>query len=69
MKTKILIDMNLSPKWKLVFEQAGFEALHWSEIGEPDALDETIMEWSRSNGYIVFTNDLDFNAILINQEL
>jgi predicted nuclease of predicted toxin-antitoxin system len=26
--------------------------------------DRTIMEWSLTNGYIVFTNDLDFGAIL-----
>lgn len=28
------------------------------------ATDRAIMEWARSNGYIVFTHDLDFGAIL-----
>jgi len=39
---KILIDMNLSPAWVTALKEAGFESVHWSEIGEPDASDETI---------------------------
>lgn len=35
---KILIDMNLSPGWRLAFEQEGIEALHWSEVGATTAL-------------------------------
>lgn len=61
---KILIDMNLSPLWVAVFAQYGLEAVHWSKIGNPREIDRVIMEWARTNGYIVFTNDLDFGAIL-----
>ena len=43
---------------------AGFDATHWFAIGDPCATDRSIMEWARSNGYIVFTHDLDFGAIL-----
>ncbi len=32
---KLLVDMNLSPAWVDVLRQAGFEAIHWSEIGSP----------------------------------
>lgn len=61
---KILIDMNLSPRWVEAFMAAGLETAHWFAIGDPRASDRSIMEWARSNGYIVFTHDLDFGAIL-----
>lgn len=61
---KILIDMNLSPDWVVVFKRNGWEAVHWSSVGNPQANDFTLMEWARSNNYIVFTHDLDFGAIL-----
>lgn len=61
---KFLIDMNLSPRWVEVFVAAGLDAIHWRVIGDSRATDRSIMEWARSNGYIVFTHDLDFGAIL-----
>jgi predicted nuclease of predicted toxin-antitoxin system len=61
---KILIDMNLSPDWCQAFKLLGIEAIHWSDIGEATASDRVLMEWARSNGYIVFTHDLDFGGIL-----
>lgn len=60
----IVVDMNLSPSWVPVLRQAGHQVLHWREAGEPDAPDRLIMEWARIHGYIVFTHDLDFGAIL-----
>ena len=56
--------MNLSPLWVQLFADAGQEAVHWSEIGSPNSPDREIMAWARSNGYIVFTHDLDFGTIL-----
>lgn len=61
---KILIDMNLPPRWVKVFTTEGWEALHWSQVGTPTASDREIMAWPRENGYIVFTHDLDFSALL-----
>ncbi len=61
---KILIDMNLSMKWVPVFEQHGWHAVHWRNIGKPHASDSTIMAWARENGYVVFTQDLDFGTLL-----
>lgn len=61
---KILIDMNLSPEWVDVFAQYGIESLHWVNVGDPRAADRLIMEWARANGYLVFTHDLDFGALL-----
>ena len=61
---KILIDMNLSPRWVSVLLAAGHEADHWSSIGEPDASDHQILAYAKSKGYIIFTHDLDFGTIL-----
>jgi predicted nuclease of predicted toxin-antitoxin system len=61
---KLLIDMNLSPEWVPVLQRNGWEAIHWSSIGEPTASDRIIFDWARANGYIIFTHDLDFGAIL-----
>ncbi|MDP2268726.1 MAG: DUF5615 family PIN-like protein [Deltaproteobacteria bacterium] len=61
---KILIDMNLSPDWVAAFAAADIEAVHWSTIGDPRSEDNEIVEYARSNGYIVFTHDLDFGTIL-----
>ncbi len=44
--------------------EAGHEAVHWSKVGAANAPDREIMAWARSNGFIVFTHDLDFGAIL-----
>ena len=61
---KIVIDMNLSPDWVPVFTQAGYDAVHWSMVGDPRASDNVIMAWAATHGYVVFTHDLDFGAIL-----
>jgi len=61
---KIVIDMNLSPQWVEVLLSEGHDCVHWSEIGPPNAPDREILLWARSNGYVVFTHDLDFGAIL-----
>lgn len=61
---KVLLDMNLSPRWVDVLSRAGFEAVHWSDIGRQDALDSEIMGWAKEGGYVVFTHDLDFGDIL-----
>lgn len=61
---KVLLDMNLSPTWVSFLEAAGIDAVHWSSIGAPDADDPELMAWARRNDAIVFTNDLDFSALL-----
>ena len=56
--------MSLSPSWVPLLEQNGFSAIHWSVAGDGRAPDSVVLGWARENGYIVFTNDLDFGAIL-----
>jgi predicted nuclease of predicted toxin-antitoxin system len=61
---KLLIDMNLSPRWTEVFERHGWVAVHWLNVGDPRAEDRVIMDWARANGFVVLTHDLDFGALL-----
>jgi predicted nuclease of predicted toxin-antitoxin system len=51
---KLLIDMNLSPKWVSVLKEAGWETVHWSEIGNPDAPDHEILSYAKSKKYAHF---------------
>ncbi len=64
MSTKILVDMNLSPRWIELFKKNGITAIHWSNVGDPRAKDKVIMEWAKKNRHIVFTHDLDFGTLL-----
>jgi predicted nuclease of predicted toxin-antitoxin system len=61
---KLLVDMNLAPRWVSVLADAGFEAAHWSTLGANNAPDTEIMAFAKANGYVVLTHDLDFSAIL-----
>lgn len=61
---RILIDINLSPKWVEVFKSNGFEAVSWSSIGKPEAPDKEIFEYAKRNSFVIFTNDLDFGTML-----
>jgi predicted nuclease of predicted toxin-antitoxin system len=61
---KILIDMNLSPSWVGLLTAEGFQAKHWSHVGDPRSSDHVLMKWAREEGYVVFTHDLDLGALL-----
>ena len=61
---KLLVDMNLSPRWIGLLVDAGIEAAHWSTLGANNAPDNEIMTYASANGYVVLTHDLDFSAIL-----
>src|SRR6266508_1725015 len=61
---KVLVDMNLSPGWVNFLAEAGFEAVHWSDVGAGSAPDSELMQWAAERGFVVLTADLDFGAIL-----
>jgi len=61
---KLLVDMNLSPRWIGLLVDNGIEAAHWSTLGANNAPDTEIMTYASANGYVVLTHDLDFSAIL-----
>lgn len=56
--------MNLSPDWREVLRAQGHEAIHWSEAGNPRAPDQEVMAYAAQAGYVVFTHDLGFSAML-----
>ena len=61
---KLIVDMNLSPRWIGLLLDAGIEAAHWSTLGVNNAPDTEIMAYASANNYVVLTHDLDFSAIL-----
>jgi predicted nuclease of predicted toxin-antitoxin system len=61
---KILVDMNLAPRWVRLFLERGVDAVHWKDTGPQDAPDIEIMEYAARNGYVILTRDLDFGAHL-----
>ena len=61
---KLVVDLNLSPRWIPLLKAAGFDACHWSEVGAVTASDEQIIAWARTADAVVLTHDLDFSAIL-----
>jgi hypothetical protein len=61
---RILVDMNLSPRWVDLLADAGIESVHWSSVGETTASDSFIMAFAKGAGYVVLTHDLDFGSIL-----
>lgn len=61
---KLLLDMNLAPRWEPYLRERGWPAEHWVALGEPDADDATIMAFARQHGHVIVTNDLDFGTLL-----
>jgi predicted nuclease of predicted toxin-antitoxin system len=61
---KLLVDVSLSPAWVDALRRAGFDSVHWSEVGDVRAPDAQLLAWAKANDRWVFTHDLDFGAIL-----
>jgi predicted nuclease of predicted toxin-antitoxin system len=61
---KLVIDMNLSPSWCGFLKQAGYEAIHWSAVGDARTTDRLITAWAKEKKHVIFTHDLDFGTIL-----
>jgi predicted nuclease of predicted toxin-antitoxin system len=61
---RIIVDMNLPPRWVPVLQAEGWETVHWSSIGAAGAADAEILKYAKDAGYLVMTHDLDFGAIL-----
>lgn len=61
---RFIIDMNLSPAWTEYLNERGHDAVHWANVGQPDAADAEIVSWARRHDRVILTTDLDFGAIL-----
>lgn len=42
---KIVLDMNIPRGWIKFLNEAGYQTIHWREIGDIRAEDIEIMEW------------------------
>jgi predicted nuclease of predicted toxin-antitoxin system len=62
---KIMIDMNLGASWERPLRAAGHAVTHWSEVGDANAPDTSIMAWAKAAGHVVLTADLDFGGHLV----
>lgn len=58
------MDMNLPPSWIRFLATNGIDAVHWSDVGAPDAQDSVVLEWVRGNGRVLLTGDMDFAALI-----
>lgn len=61
---RLLVDMNLTPRWVEFLRSVGHEAVHWSSVGSVSAKDSEICDYARQYAYVILTNDLDFPQIL-----
>ena len=61
---KLLLDMNISPRFVAMLAEEGFEAAHWSAVGPAPADDIDIVAYARKHDMVIITHDLDFSAIL-----
>ncbi|MCU0755162.1 MAG: DUF5615 family PIN-like protein [Xanthomonadales bacterium] len=61
---KLLVDMNMTPRWVDLLVARGFEAAHWSMLGPANAPDAALMAFAEAADWVVLTHDLDFGAIL-----
>ncbi len=62
--TRLLLDKGLAPRAALILRQAGFDAVHVSEIGLEKADDTLILDTARSDERVCVTLDHDFHSHL-----
>lgn len=65
---RVLIDMNLSPRWVGALNDARLEPAHWSKLGHYDAPDSAVMSLARERNCVVLTSELSVSAILAASE-
>jgi len=49
---KLLVGMNISPALCAVLSAAGWESIHWSDVGDRSATDSAILEYAKTHGYV-----------------
>jgi predicted nuclease of predicted toxin-antitoxin system len=62
--TRLLADMNVSPKTVDALQQRGWDGIRVSRVLPMDASDDEILGFARREGRVVVTQDLDFSALL-----
>ncbi|MCC6572946.1 MAG: DUF5615 family PIN-like protein [Planctomycetes bacterium] len=59
---QIVIDCCLTTDWEPILKTAGFDVVHWRNIGPIQASDIEIARWAAANDHVVLTQDLDYGA-------
>jgi len=62
--TRLLADMNVSPKTVDALQQRGWDVIRVSRVLPMDVSDDEILGFARREGRGVVTQDLDFSALL-----
>ena len=52
---RLLVDMNLTPRWVHFLQDAGYEVVHWSSVGPNSAKDSEICDYARRCVYVILT--------------
>lgn len=63
-RTRLLADMNISPKTVQALRQRGWNILRVSDLLPAKAADQEILALARRESRVVVTQDLDFSALL-----
>ena len=50
---KLLLDMNIAPRWATYLTVAGMTAVHWTQVGPATATDAAIMAPARTENFVV----------------
>jgi predicted nuclease of predicted toxin-antitoxin system len=59
---RLLVDMNLTPRWVSRLRAGGHDALHWSEAGHHAATDHEIFEYARVHRRVLLSMTLIFRG-------
>ncbi|HIC96052.1 TPA: hypothetical protein EYP12_05445 [Candidatus Bipolaricaulota bacterium] len=62
--TRLLANMNISPRTVEVLKQQGWDTIRVSQLLPVNATDQEILDLARQEGRVVLTQDLDFSALL-----
>jgi predicted nuclease of predicted toxin-antitoxin system len=61
---RLLIDMNLTPRWVPYLIAAGHECVHCSDEGPAGVPDAAVCIYARDHGYVFVTRDLELSQIM-----
>ncbi|MBI2265288.1 MAG: DUF5615 family PIN-like protein [Armatimonadetes bacterium] len=61
---RFLANMNISPQTVQTLQQNGWDTIRVSQVLPVNAPDREILDYARSEGRVVVTQDLDFSALL-----
>jgi predicted nuclease of predicted toxin-antitoxin system len=56
--------MNFDATRAEMLRSHGVDALHWSDVGDPQDVDPVVIAWARANGCVVVTQDLGIATAL-----